>query len=78
MLMRATVCLGAAAIAASLAGEARAGAKVPKNQAGYQDTPRGGARCDRCTQYQPPTSCKIVEGAVSPSGACNFFAPKSG
>jgi hypothetical protein len=58
------------------ADKAMAEDKVPKDQAGYRDAPRAGNRCDRCVQFQAPNGCKIVAGAVSPSGSCNFFAPK--
>jgi hypothetical protein len=58
------------------ARKARAAAKVSKSQADYQDTPRGGVRCDRCVQFEAPAACKIVDGPVSPSGSCSFFAPK--
>jgi hypothetical protein len=27
-------------------------------------------------QFQPPASCKLVDGSISPSGSCDFFAPK--
>ena len=57
---------------------AAASSKVPKAQAGYRDAPKGAIRCDRCTQYQPPTGCNIVEGPISPSGSCNFFAARTG
>ena len=63
-------------IALSSAGTAAAGAKVPQAQAHYQDSPRAGQRCDQCLQFQPPSACKVVEGTVSPSGCCNFFAPR--
>jgi hypothetical protein len=69
--------LGAALLGSGLAaGAATAAAKVPKAQAGYKDAARAAMRCDRCLQFQPPTSCKIVDGAISPSGSCDFFAPK--
>jgi hypothetical protein len=55
-----------------------AAAKVPKTQAGYKEPARGGMRCDRCMQFQPPAGCAIVDGAISPGGSCNFFAPKPG
>jgi hypothetical protein len=55
---------------------AAGGGKVSQAQARYQNAPRGGQRCDRCLQFEPPSACKIVEGAVSPSGSCNFFAPR--
>jgi hypothetical protein len=74
---------GAAGAAAALTGVVAAGrtsaaAKVPKTQAGYKDTPHGVVRCDRCLQFQPPSGCKIVDGAISPAGSCDFFAPRPG
>jgi hypothetical protein len=66
---------GGSLLAAALASPAWA-FKVPQSQAGYKNSPNGGNECDRCLQFQPPSACKIVEGAVSPSGSCNFFAPK--
>ncbi len=58
------------------ARRAFAGAKMAKQDAGYRDAPRGSARCDRCVQFQPPESCNVVQGAISPSGSCTLFAPK--
>lgn len=72
---------GLAAGGAALAGvlgaaqSAQANYKVSQSQAGYKSSPRGGVRCDKCQQFQPPSGCKIVDGAISPSGSCNFFAP---
>ena len=58
------------------ARRAQAAAKMDKQDAGYRDTPRGGMRCDRCVQFQPPEGCNVVQGAISPSGSCYLFAPK--
>ena len=69
--------LGAALLSSGLAARsAIAAAKVPKTQAGYKDAPRAAVRCDRCVQFQPPAGCQIVDGAISPAGSCDFFAPK--
>lgn len=75
---RGAVCaLGGAMAGGLLArGRALAASKVPKNQAGYRDAAKGAARCDACVQFQPPASCKLVDGSISPSGSCDFFAPK--
>jgi len=67
---------GALALGALAASGARAASKVPQSQAGYKPSPNGGARCDRCVQFQPPAACQIVAGAVSPQGSCLFFAPR--
>jgi hypothetical protein len=55
---------------------AAAGGKVSQAQANYRDTPRGALRCDKCLQFQPPSGCKVVDGVISPSGSCNFFAAR--
>ena len=60
----------------ALARRAMAGVKMAKQDAGYRDTPRGAMRCDRCVQFQPPESCNVVQGAISPSGSCSLFTPK--
>jgi hypothetical protein len=74
-LKRGAVILGVG-IAISGAARAVTSAKVSQTQAGYKNSPNGGARCDKCVQFQPPSACKIVAGAVSPAGSCNFFAPR--
>jgi hypothetical protein len=51
--------------------------KIPQREAKYNESSRGSARCDKCLQFQPPSTCKIVDGAISPSGSCNFFAPRA-
>lgn len=50
--------------------------KVSQTQAGYQNSPKGGARCDKCIQFLAPSACKLVDGAVSPTGYCKFFIPR--
>ena len=61
----------------SFASSTLASSKVPKTQAGYKNVPRGSVRCDKCLQYLPPSGCKIVDGEISPSGSCDFFAPRA-
>jgi hypothetical protein len=50
------------------------GAKMSKQQAGYQDGPKGIAMCATCTLFVEPRSCKVVEGDISPNGWCNAYA----
>jgi hypothetical protein len=50
--------------------------KLTQAVAGYQGSPKGHQRCDNCVQWQPPASCKIVDGDIAPSGWCNLYAPK--
>jgi hypothetical protein len=51
--------------------------KASQKDAGYQTSPKGDARCEKCMQFLPPSSCKLVAGQISPSGWCTFFAPKA-
>jgi hypothetical protein len=51
-------------------------AKATQKAAGYQDTPKGDLRCDNCSQFEPPSSCKVVEGNVSPAGWCKVYVKK--
>lgn len=68
---------GAAIVAGGTAalggGVASAQSKLPQKAAKYQDTPKGAARCDNCTQWQGPSACKIVSGEISPSGWCALY-----
>lgn len=50
--------------------------KVSKADATYQDHPQGQQRCGICLQFQPPGSCQLVAGPISPNGWCQFFAAK--
>jgi hypothetical protein len=78
ILARAAVCAVGGGLASELVSTHRALAatKMAKSQAGYKDSPRGGQRCDACVQFDPPAACKIVDGAINPSGSCDLFAPK--
>jgi hypothetical protein len=48
--------------------------KMTREQAQYQDQPKGISMCATCTLFEPPRSCKVVEGDVSPNGWCRAFA----
>jgi hypothetical protein len=54
--------------------KALASDKMTREQAEYQDTPKGISMCATCTLFEPPKSCKVVEGDVSPDGWCKAFA----
>jgi hypothetical protein len=78
-LGRRTVLRGVVAgMAAGLTGAgvrpASARDKMSKQEADYQDSPKDIRMCATCTLYEPPKSCKVVEGDVSPSGWCKAFA----
>src|SRR5208282_1043197 len=57
-------------------GVAEAQTKVAQTAVGYQDTPKGAQQCDNCSQWQPPSSCKVVAGTIKPTGWCRFYVKK--
>ena len=50
--------------------------KVSKSEAKYENEPRGQQRCEICVNFQPPSSCRFVDGQINPKGWCEFFAAK--
>ena len=52
-------------------------ATVKKENAGYQDQPKGDQRCSLCNHFVAPASCQVVIGTISPNGWCKLFAPKA-
>ncbi len=69
-----------AAVRGSLAGlllrisRTEASEKMTLRQAEYQDSPKDIYSCAVCTLFEPPTSCKVVEGEISRDGWCKAFA----
>ena len=43
----------------------------------YQKTPKNGQQCSTCVNYDPPSACKIVAGAIVPEGWCIAYGPKT-
>jgi hypothetical protein len=69
------VALGAgSAFALPLHRAAAGDDKMSKQQAEYQDSPKGIAMCATCTLFVAPHSCKVVDGDVSPNGWCKVYA----
>ncbi len=50
--------------------------KVAQAAVNYQAGPRNGASCVKCSVFQAPDLCNVVEGTVSPHGWCTLFTPK--
>ena len=50
--------------------------KIDQKVALYQPSPKNGQSCNKCMQWEPPASCKIVAGTISPAGWCQLFSPK--
>ena len=63
----------AAIVGASTPAQA---AKAPQKAVKYQDTPKGEQRCDNCALFEAPSSCKTVDGTISPEGWCMVYAKK--
>ena len=67
--------LSGAAMAAigAMALPAAAAAKSSQRSVEYQGHPKAGHSCNTCKNFQPPQSCKVVEGTVEPSGWCDKY-----
>jgi hypothetical protein len=78
LIRRAAAIAGGGVVAAASLGPAAAqGAKLAPNVAQYQATPKGKAQCSGCASFVAPGACKLVSGAISPTGWCVLFAAKS-
>jgi hypothetical protein len=69
---------GVAMLATTVSGSrvASAQTKVTQKEVDYQDTPKGAQRCDNCTQFEPPSSCKLVQGNIAAAGWCKIYVKK--
>ena len=69
---------GAGMVGTSVGGSRTAAAQTKMTQliVAYQTTPKGDQRCDNCTQFLPPSSCKLVEGTVAAAGWCKIYEKK--
>jgi hypothetical protein len=69
---------GGVVLGANLIAEpASAATKMPQKAVSYQTTPKGKARCDNCSLWQPPSSCQLVAGTIAASGWCVLYKAKS-
>ncbi len=64
----------AAYVATGAQWKAFASDKMTREQAKYQDYPQGIYSCAICSLFEPPKSCKVVEGDVSKDAWCKAFA----
>jgi hypothetical protein len=55
---------------------ATAAIKISESAVGYQDHPNGDKQCSKCAQFLPPSSCRMVDGTISPQGYCRIFVPR--
>lgn len=75
LLRGAAIAAGSAAVLAGTVVPAQA--KMTEKAAGYQETPKDGASCATCALFNPPSSCNLVDGTISPNGWCRFYSKKS-
>ena len=69
---------GAAMLGTMISGNraAEAQTKMTPTAGSYQVTPQGPQRCDNCTQFESPASCKVVTGTIAAAGWCKLYAKK--
>lgn len=75
-LFAAAVGSGALVGASLVSTPAQAAGKIPQKAVSYQPTPKGAQRCDNCALWQAPSSCKLVDGNIAPSGWCTLYKKK--
>ena len=75
-IMRAGLAIAGGVAGGVIASRAQAQDKIAQNQVQYQTTPKDGAKCSACVNWEAPASCKIVAGTINPEGWCIAFAPK--
>jgi hypothetical protein len=73
MVLAAAAAMGAATAVNNDSAAAAGEMKISANAVGYQDHPNGDKQCSQCVHFLPPSSCKIVEGTISPHGYCRIF-----
>jgi len=73
-LLHGALAVFASALTRSTSARAQAQQKMSKQEADYQDSPKDIRMCATCTLFEPPKSCKVVEGDISPKGWCKAFA----
>jgi hypothetical protein len=73
-VLRAAFASMAAWFASGAMSRAGAREKMSQKEAQYQDSPKDIRMCATCTLFEPPKSCKVVEGEISPNGWCKAFA----
>ncbi len=70
------VALSAGGIAVLIGSSREAKALMPQKAAMYQTTPKGSQKCANCEHFEPPASCGLVQGPISPNGWCQFYSKK--
>jgi hypothetical protein len=76
-MCRRTLLLKAAAVAGAVPvlalGVQSAAAKMAQTAVNYQQNADGDKKCGGCKMFEAPSSCKNVDGAISPNGTCKLW-----
>ena len=75
-LLKGTTAAAGAGLLIASAPQTATASKLSQQVVAYQTHPAGDKRCDRCTHFQPPSACQIVQGPVEPDGYCKFYTPR--
>lgn len=75
--LKSAVVLAGAACSGLLLSEQAYAQKASKAAMKYQDHPDGDKKCSGCMQFEPPNSCKVVDGTISPNGYCIAWVKKA-
>ena len=75
-LFAAAIGSGAVIAASVVSTPAAASTKMPQKAVSYQPAPKGAQRCDNCALWQGSSSCRLVDGAIAPSGWCVLYKKK--
>lgn len=67
------IAAAAGAVPVLALGASPAAAKMSQSGVGYQDSPKGSSNCGNCKLFVAPSSCKSVEGTISPNGWCKIW-----
>ena len=67
---------GGAILGAGLAASPAMAAKMSPKAMSYRSTPNGKQSCANCANFDPPASCKVVDGTISPTGWCILYRVK--
>jgi hypothetical protein len=70
--------LSSAALVGLMTLPAQAINRFTKAASRYMNHPNGDQRCAACRHFQPPGSCEVVMGRISPHGWCKWFRGRHG
>ena len=76
MLLEGLACATGVAAALAASTDAAMAKKLPQKTVAYRTTPNAGKKCSDCALFEPPKSCKNVDGDISPDGWCVLWRAK--